>query len=423
MPFIVTPASSLTGSITTPGDKSISHRALLIAALAPGTSTIEGLSSGRDVLSTAQALRDLGISVIAAGTVVVDGGADRMVQPLGPLDCGNSGTTFRLLLGLLGGLGISATLTGDASLSSRPMDRVKLPLAQMGISVEGSGQRCLAPVIVSRDAALRAIDYTLPVASAQVKSAVLFAGLFGDGPTVVREHTPTRIHTEEMLAHAGIQVTTTTEATINTTVLPGIPKARSWTIPGDPSQAAFFVVAGLLAAKGTVIIPNLYSGPGRSGFVDVLIRMGADISVARQDASMTLTVRPSDLHATEIAANEIPSLDEVPILIVAATGASGTTVLRDLGELRVKESDRFSASASLARSLGAQVEVIGDDLTITGVGSASRFASIVVDPQGDHRMAMSAAIAGTVGNGATISDEDCVETSFPGFFSQLSSLA
>ncbi len=423
MAFEVLPVASLHGVAKTPGDKSISHRALMISALADGDSTLEGLSRGHDVLGTAAALRSLGIEIEDDATVIVHGGADRMVEPISNLDCGNSGTTIRLMLGLLAGRGIHATLVGDASLSGRPMDRVKVPLELMGALVEGQGPRCQPPVSVSRTDPLVGIDYTLPVASAQVKSAILFAGLFASSETIVREHSATRVHTEEMFTEAGIAVSVSKDEAITTTLQPGLPHARTWHIPGDPSQAAFFVVAGLLGADASVTISNLYAGPGRSGFLDVLMRMGASIQREISGQTMKVTASSSELLGTEILATEIPSLDEVPILSVAAAAAQGTTIFRDVGELRVKESDRYAQSAALARSLGATVSEQGDDLVIEGLGTARRFRQISLDPHGDHRMAMSAAIAGVVGAGATISDISCVETSFPGFFDQLGGLA
>jgi 3-phosphoshikimate 1-carboxyvinyltransferase len=420
---LIKPAGTLAGTAITPGDKSISHRALLIASLAPGVSSIEGCSEGRDVLATAQALRNLGISITGSATLRVEGGRDRFHLPEHDLDCGNSGTTIRLLLGLLTGLGLRAVLVGDSSLSGRPMDRVKVPLELMGAQVHGQGARCLPPVQVSRSGALRGIDYTLPEPSAQVKSAILLAGLFADTHTVVREHSATRAHTEEMFADAGISIATTTAETIDTTLTPGVPQARHWLIPGDPSQAAFFVVAGLLGEGARVSVANLYAGPGRSGFLAVLSRMGGCIDTTPSEVSMSVTASHSPLAATEIFSHEIPSLDEVPILAVAACAATGTTVFRNLAELRVKESDRYAASASLARSLGAGVEERGDDLAITGLGSARHFSSIELDPHGDHRMAMSAAIAGVVGQGCRLVDAACIETSFPDFFNQLSALS
>ena len=418
----IAPLPSLHGTAQTPGDKSISHRALMISAIADGESILHGLSRGHDVLGTASALGQLGISIDDGDTVVVHGGAERMVVPTGNLNCGNSGTTIRLLLGLLGGRGITATLMGDASLSSRPMDRVKFPLEMMGASLVGRGERCQPPVTVSQTAPLIGIDYTLPVASAQVKSAILFAGLFASGETVVREHSATRIHTEEMFADAGIEISTSVSDTIDTHLQPSMPRARTWSIPGDPSQAAFFVVAGILGADASVQVGNLYPGPGRSGFLDVLQRMGADIQCEVSERTLAVTASSSHLEGTEILATEIPSLDEVPILSVAAAAAQGTTIFRDVGELRVKESDRYAQSAMLAQQLGAKVTEQGDDLIIEGVGSASRFQQISLDPHGDHRMAMSAAIAGCVGAGATIGDITCIETSFPGFFDQLGGL-
>lgn len=394
----------------------------MISALAPGVSSIAGLSRGHDVLGTARALRDLGISIVDGPTVAVHGGIEQFSSPQTLLDCGNSGTTIRLLLGLLAGLGLDAVLIGDESLSSRPMDRVKVPLELMGASLEGVGERCQPPVRISRTHAIKSIDYCLPVPSAQVKSAILLAALFADDVTTIRETSETRIHTEEMLSESGVLITRLVEGGIRTILTPGLPASHDWVIPGDPSQAAFFVIAGLLGEESTVKIPGLYSGPARSGYLDVLRRMGGEIEIRSSDTTMTVIASSSELRGTEIMAAEIPSLDEVPILSVAAAAATGTTIFRDVAELRVKESDRFRASANLARNLGATVDEVGDDLFITGRGSASFFNSVSVDPMGDHRMAMSAAIAGAVGTGAVITDESCVETSFPGFFVALENL-
>ena len=415
----------LVGSVDVPGDKSISHRALLLSALAEGTSTITGLSSGDDVTRTRLAVGALGAVVGEDGArVTVDGGRSRLSAPSGTVDLGNSGTGMRLLAGVVAGVPGTTRLTGDASLRSRPMDRVADPLALMGATVVGEGERCLPPLAVT-GRALHGIDYTPPMASAQVKSAVLLAGLDAEGETVVREPVATRAHTEEMLAEAGadIEVEAWGEGRI-VRLRPSTLRARSWEVPGDPSQAAFWVVAGAVVAASRVTVDQVHLGDERIGFLHVLIRMGADVTVHDIGGDVgSITVSASPLTGTTVESSEIPSLDEVPILAVAALVADGPTRFRDVGELRVKESDRLEATARLVRAFGGVASVEGDDLVVAGGAVATPGT---VDAGGDHRMAMAAAVAAAAVPGAgrsRIVGWEAVATSYPGFADTLDRLA
>jgi 3-phosphoshikimate 1-carboxyvinyltransferase len=359
------------------------------------------------------------------GTVLLHGGRARLHAPAGPLDCGNSGTSMRLLCGLVAGFPWETELVGDASLSTRPMDRVAEPLGLMGAELRGRGARCLPPVRV-RGGALHGVDWTAKVASAQVKSAILLAGLSASGTTVVREAVTTRAHTEEMLAEAGADLTVEPwgEGRIVTLRASDLAPVER-TVPADPSAAAFFVVAGCTAADSDLDVADVYHGPARLGFVSVLQRMGARVSV-ETDGPGTATIRSASwpLHGTEVPASEIPSLDEVPALAVAAAVAEGTTVFLDVGELRVKEVDRLAAVADMVAAFGARALVEGDTLAITGVGGPLRGARF--DSRGDHRMAMAAAVAGLAaapGERSLITGFRAVETSYPGFADDLWSVA
>ena len=424
---IVRGGSPLTGTISVPGDKSISHRALLLAALAQGTSTIHGLSHGDDVARTLAAVATLGAEVgTDGGSVTVTGGRSRLRVPDGALDLGNSGTGLRLLAGVVAALPGTTRLTGDDSLRSRPMDRVAAPLALMGATVVGEGDRCLPPLAVT-GGALTGITYEPPMASAQVKSAILLAGIAADGETVVHEPVATRAHTEEMLAAAGADITFErvgggrTVRVRRSTLSPG-----TFSVPGDPSQAAFWVVAGVLVPGSLVTVAGIQLGIERLGFLGVLRRMGATIEV-EEAGNLTGSVSSYTcaLHGTVVEAAEIPSLDEVPILAVAAATALGTTRFRDVGELRVKESDRLAGTAEMVRAFGAAATVDGDDLVIEGAGGPLHPAS--VDARGDHRMAMAAAVAGSAcpatAGPTTIAGWDTVATSYPGFADTLARLA
>ena len=425
--LVVDGAVPCRGTVRTPGEKSISHRAVLLGALAEGRSVVRGLSDGADLAASLAAVEAMGAGVERRddASVVIDGGRARLHAPAGPLDCGNSGTSMRLLAGLVAGFGWETELTGDESLSSRPMDRVAEPLGLMGAAVAGRGERCLPPLRI-RGGALRGIDWTAKVASAQVKSAILLAGLSASGTTVVREAITTRTHTEEMLAEAGVDINVEPwgegrVVTVRASAL--VPVDRL--VPGDPSQSAFFVVAGCVVPGSEVEVAGVYSGPARLGYVAVLQRMGGRVTLV-PEAPGTTAIRAAagPLRATEVHASEIPSLDEVPALAVAAAVAEGTTVFADVGELRVKEVDRLAAVAALVEAFGATARIEGDTLAITGVGGPLRGAR--VDSQGDHRMAMAAAVAGLAarkGERSLISGFAAVATSYPHFATDLERLA
>lgn len=413
----IDPVQALAGRVDLPGDKSVSHRALLLSAYAEGSSSIKGLSTGDDVRATAAIVAALGAGVeIDGSTVRVVGGRDHLRAAPLPLDCGNSGTAMRLLMGFVAGIPGHHFLVGDSSLSSRPMDRVAEPLERMGAKVRGTGERLVAPVVVE-GGQLRGITYSVPVPSAQVKSAILLAGLRADSHTTVLEAVATRPNTEEMIAQAGgtIKVERTSE-TSAITVEPGRLEPVEWQVPQDPSQAAFFIVAGLLAKNGEVRCHHLYADQTRTGFLKVLERMGASMQTKVDDTQhLAVTALPSELRGTTVSADEIPSLDEVPILAIAAAAADGETRFSDVAELRIKESDRFALTIDLVSRLGSSAHAEGDDLVIIGRPSATFFQPLTFDARQDHRMAMAAAVAGLVGQGATINGFATVASSFPTF--------
>jgi 3-phosphoshikimate 1-carboxyvinyltransferase len=417
--LVVTGGVPCRGSVRTPGEKSISHRAVLLGALAEGTSRVRGLSDGADVAASLAAVAAMGAGVERRddGTVLLHGGRGRLHGPEGALDCGNSGTSMRLLAGLVAGFAWETELVGDASLSARPMDRVAEPLGLMGATVRGRGARCLPPLLVE-GGRLRGIDWTARVASAQVKSAILLAGLSAGGTTVVREAVTTRTHTEEMLVEAGADLTVEPWGEgrivrVRASTLQPVDR----TVPGDPSASAFFIVAGCVVPGSSVEVPDVYRGPARLGYVAVLQRMGADVTLVPEgDATASIRAAASPLRATEVRASEIPSLDEVPALAVAAAVAGGTTVFSDVGELRVKEVDRLVAVARMVEAFGASARIEGDTLAVTGRGGPLRAARF--DSRGDHRMAMAAAVAALAagrGERSLITGFDAVATSYPGF--------
>jgi len=415
------------GTVRTPGEKSISHRSVLLGALAEGTSVISGLSDGADVAASLAAVEAMGAVVERHhdGTIVIHGGRTRLHRPDGPLDCGNSGTSMRLLVGLVAGFDWETDLIGDESLSSRPMDRVAEPLGLMGADVTGRGSRCQPPVRV-HGGRLHGIDWTSKVVSAQVKSAIILAGLSARGTTVVREAVTTRTHTEEMLMDAGADLTVEPwgEGRI-VRVRASSLEPVDRTVPGDPSASAFFAVAGCVVPGSDVAVAGVYDGPARLGYVSVLQRMGAAITlVPGEPGTTTIRAEAGPLVATHVPAGEIPSLDEIPALAVAAAVAEGTTVFSDVGELRVKEVDRLLAVASMVETFGAHATIEGDTLSITGVGGPLRGGRF--DSQGDHRMAMSAAVAALAarpGERSLITGFGAVATSYPTFAEDLVRLA
>jgi 3-phosphoshikimate 1-carboxyvinyltransferase len=420
----VAPARHLRGSLRVPGDKSASHRALMISALASGQSTITGLSPGEDVAATSVMLQQLGATRSNEEGRVLFSGPDGGLRPSARhLDCVNSGTTMRLMSGVASTIPGVHHLVGDASLSKRPMDRVATPLGLMGAVVRGTGASVTPPLTIESPAKLRGLSYQVPVASAQVKSAILFAGLAGDGDSSVTEDVRTRTTTEDMLHAAGVDVTSRDAGEGREISLrPGRPSRHDWFVPGDPSQAAFFAVLGAIHRDATLEVLTLDASPERVGFVAVLQRMGANVELVERGNTHALHSRSSSLEATEIHAHEIPSVDEVPILAVAAAAASGVSAFRSMGELRHKESDRFAGSLSLAQNLGCRVWSEGDDFFVEGLHSASAFQDFTIASALDHRMVMASAVAGCAGRGCTIEGASTVSSSYPNFFRDLALL-
>jgi 3-phosphoshikimate 1-carboxyvinyltransferase len=424
--LVEVPASpTVQGELRPPGDKSISHRAVLLATLAPGRSHVVGPSDGEDLAATAECARSLGAAVeeLERGTLGIDGGRDRLRASPYALPCGNSGTTMRLLCGVVATISGTHQLDGDASLRRRPMDRVAAPLGEMGATVSGQGERCVAPLEV-HGGPLRAIRYELPVPSAQVKSAILLAALAADGPTVVVEPVRTRVHTEEMLARARARIEVVDRPDgRHTTVWPSSLEPVDWQVPGDPSQGAFLLVAGLLAERGEVRVLGVDCSAERIGFARVLDEMGGHVLVQhRRGETGDLLASSSALLAVDVPAALVPSLDEVPILAVAAAAAGGTSTFHDVGELRVKETDRLDAVVRLLTALGARASVRDEDLEVHGLGTAARFQRFEFDASGDHRMAMAATVAATVGAGGVVAGFAGVATSYPRFLDDLASL-
>jgi 3-phosphoshikimate 1-carboxyvinyltransferase len=406
------------GTVRAPGDKSITHRALLLASLAPGVSHVGGALTSLDARSSARVLRQLGaeISPLRPGDVVTIRGRRRFHRPERTLDCGNSGTTTRLLLGLLAGHRFRATLTGDASLRRRPMRRVTEPLTRMGARFEAGGADGL-PVTI-RGGALRPLRYEMPVSSAQIKSALLLAGLVGEVAVALWEpRGRSRDHTERMLRAFGFEVT---EAEGWIEFRPGgRVEPFDIQVPGDPSSAAFLVGAAVLAESGELRVAGVGVNPTRTGFLRVLERMGASVAVGAPDTSFgepvaDLIARPAGLRGTEVVAGEVPGLiDEIPLLAVLASRARGETVFREVGELRVKESDRLGLIADNIRAVGGQAEVRGDDLHVEGVEAPPAGP---VRTAADHRMALAFAVLGTLpGARVAVDDLACAAVSFPGF--------
>lgn len=420
----VEPITSLAGSVRVPGDKSASHRALMLSALAPGESTIEGLSPGLDVMATSGIMIQLGATRRdTPATVVVTGPRGGLRTSDSPLRCGNSGTTMRLVSGIVSALAGRHRLEGDPSLSRRPMDRIAIPLRLMGARVSGEGDRVLAPLDIDGSTSLRGIDFAVPTPSAQVKSAILLAGLFAHDQSVVHESLRTRTTTEDMLRRAGAVVQSSDAADgRRITLSPGPLHPQAWTIPTDPSQAAFFCVLGLIHPHADIEIVDVDDAPERTGFIHVLERMCADLVQRPGTSGTTLRARSSSLRSTEIHSREIPSVDEAPILTVAAAAATGVSVFRDMGELRLKESDRFAGALDLARRLGCEAWSEGDDYFIEGLGHAQNFSRFAINAGLDHRMVMSSAVAGTAGQGCDIDGADTVTSSYPTFFEDLAAL-
>ncbi len=414
-------ASAVRGRIQVPGDKSITHRALLLNALAEGRAHVSGAGLGGDCRSSIACLRGLGVSVSRDGDrLTVDSpGSGGFEEPAGPLDCGNSGTTMRLLLGLLAGCGRFAVVVGDESLSSRPMGRVADPLRRMGARIFGRGGGQLAPLAVN-PASLSGTRINVPVASAQVKSALLIAGLGASGQTRISQPARSRDHTEIMLAAMGARV----EIDGAELSIEGGQQLDpvDVDVPGDFSSAAFWLVLGASHPDARLRIENVGLNPTRAGTLPVLERMGARIAIdanpAGAEPSGDLTVESSGLRATDIGGAEIPILiDELPVLAVAATQAEGTTTIRDAGELRVKETDRITATVGNLRAMGARIEERPDGMVIEG---PTPLKGARLDSHGDHRVAMAMAVAASIADGESrIRDSAAVDISYPEFFGEL----
>jgi 3-phosphoshikimate 1-carboxyvinyltransferase len=418
-------ASPIRAEITVPGDKSISHRSIMLAALANGPSTVTGFLPSEDCLSTMKAFQQLGVEIerVDETTLVVRGTRGKFRAPDGDIDCGNSGTTMRLMCGILAAQPFRSRLIGDASLSKRPMKRVIEPLTQMGARITAEGEGGRAPLVID-GGPLKAIHYKSPVASAQVKSAVLLAGLFAQGVTSVTEPDQSRDHTERMLswhvAHPrreGLTVSIVGGTTL---------ESRDFDVPGDISSAAFWLVAAAAARGSHLQIKNVGLNPTRAGILAVLIRMGAHVTevvdTAEGEPRGTIEIRGGQLRATTIEGKEIPNvIDELPILAVAGALADGRTIIKDAHELRVKETDRIAAVARNLRAFGVEVVEYDDGMKIQG-GCALHGADVASD--GDHRIAMSSAILGMFAEGpTTIRDTECVATSYPGFYETLQRLS
>ncbi|OQP03130.1 3-phosphoshikimate 1-carboxyvinyltransferase [Geobacillus sp. 44B] len=419
--------SSLQGIIHVPGDKSISHRAVMLGAIAHGTTTIENFLPGEDCLSTIDCFRKMGVVIKQDGShVVVEGkGQNGLQEPSDILHVGNSGTTARLLLGILAGCPFHACLIGDESIAKRPMGRVTKPLKMMGARIDGREHGNYTPISI-RGGELQPIHYESPVASAQVKSAILLAGLATAGTTAVTEPNRSRDHTERMIRLFGGNV-----AVDGLTVSVTGPQQLAGTsiyVPGDISSAAFFLVAGAVVPNSEITLKNVGLNPTRTGIIDVLQKMGADITIANVRNEQTepfgdITVRTSRLAATEISGELIPRLiDEIPIIALLATQAEGTTVIKDASELKVKETNRIDTVVTELRKLGAEIEATEDGMIIHGK-SALKAEEAVVDSHGDHRIGMMLAIAACITKGAVhLKRPEAVAVSYPAFFDHLHSL-
>ena len=417
MHFRISPSRIGDATVHVPGDKSVSHRALMLGSIAVGRTEVSGFLAGQDCLQTLAAMRSLGVSISQSGPgeMAIEGvGLQGLSPPKGPLDLGNSGTGMRLMAGLLCGQSFDSVLIGDGSLSSRPMGRIIKPLTQMGARIDSDGGT--PPLRIHGVTGLRAVDYDMPVASAQVKSSVMLAGLYADGTTTVREPAVTRDHTERMFRAMGVNV-----ATVDRRIsMDGgqVLRACQVEVPADLSSAAFIILAALLAENADILVSNVGVNPTRTGVIDILQSMGADLVLENQrllgeEPVADLRVRSSRLRGGPIDPALVSlAIDEFPVLFVAAAAADGKTVFSGIGELRVKESDRISAMADGMRKLGIKVDESPDGAVVHG----GRFSGGIVESFGDHRVAMSLAVAATIADDEVlVRNVDAVDTSFPGF--------
>ena len=420
-----TKAQGLHGSLRIPGDKSISHRSIMFGSLAKGVTTVRDILRGEDVLSTMQVFRDLGVTIEDDGDVVrIHGvGFDGLKAPQNKLDMGNSGTSIRLISGVLAGQDFDVEMFGDDSLSKRPMDRVTIPLRQMGVEVSGQTDRDLPPLKMHGSKFLKPIHYQLPVASAQVKSALIFAALQADGESVIIEKEKTRNHTEDMIQQFGGQLQVDGK---EIRISGGQTfTAQEVVVPGDISSAAFWLVAGLVVPNSKIVLKNVGINETRTGIIDVIKDMGGKITLSDIDQvakSATITVETSELKGTEIGGDIIPRLiDELPIITLLATQAQGKTVIRDAEELKVKETDRIQVVADALNAMGADIVPTEDGMIITG---KTALHGAEVNTFGDHRIGMMTAIAALLVQDGEVDLQraEAINTSYPSFFSDLEGL-
>lgn len=423
---LLTNVSQLQGTLRVPGDKSISHRSIMFGSLAKGKTTVRDILRGEDVLSTMQVFRDLGVDIQDDGELVTITGVgfDGLKAPKNKLNMGNSGTSIRLISGVLAGQDFTVEMFGDDSLSKRPMDRVTIPLRQMGVEVSGQTERDLPPLTMHGSKALKPIHYQLPVASAQVKSALIFAALQADGKSVIIEKEKTRNHTEDMIVQFGGEID------VNGKEI-RIKGGQEFTgqdvvVPGDISSAAFWLVAGLIVPNAKVTLKNVGINETRTGILDVIKAMGGKMTISDVDdiaKSATITVETSELHGTEIGGEIIPRLiDELPIIALLATQANGTTVIRDAEELKVKETDRIQVVADALNAMGANITPTDDGMIIKG---KTPLHGAKINTFGDHRIGMMTAIAALLVSDGDVELEraEAINTSYPSFFNDLEVLS
>jgi len=423
---LLTNVSQLQGTLRVPGDKSISHRSIMFGSLAKGKTTVRDILRGEDVLSTMQVFRDLGVDIQDNGELVTITGVgfDGLKAPKNKLNMGNSGTSIRLISGVLAGQDFTVEMFGDDSLSKRPMDRVTIPLRQMGVEVSGQTERDLPPLTMHGSKALKPIHYQLPVASAQVKSALIFAALQAEGESVIIEKEKTRNHTEDMIVQFGGKID------VNGKEI-RIKGGQEFTgqdvvVPGDISSAAFWLVAGLIVPNAKVTLKNVGINETRTGIFDVIKAMGGKMTISDVDdiaKSATITVETSELHGTEIGGEIIPRLiDELPIIALLATQANGTTVIRDAEELKVKETDRIQVVADALNAMGADITPTDDGMIIKG---KTPLHGAKINTFGDHRIGMMTAIAALLVSDGDVELEraEAINTSYPSFFNALEVLS
>ena len=421
-----TNARQLQGTIRVPGDKSISHRSIMFGSLAKGTTVVRDILRGEDVLSTMQVFRDMGVTITDDGdSITIEGvGFSGLKKPQNKLDMGNSGTSIRLISGVLAGQDFEVEMFGDDSLSKRPMDRITIPLRQMGVDISGQTERDLPPLTLKGSKNLKPIHYHLPVASAQVKSALIFAALQAEGESVIIEKEKTRNHTEDMIKQFGGEITIN-DKEIRITGGQEF-TAQEVVVPGDISSAAFWLVAGLIVPNSKIVLQNVGINETRTGILDVIRSMGGKLQLSDIDEvakSATITVETSELVGARIAGDIIPRLiDELPIIALLATQAEGETVICDAEELKVKETDRIQVVADALNSMGAAITPTEDGMIIKG---KTALHGAKVNTFGDHRIGMMAAIAAQVATEGVVEIErvDAINTSYPTFFSDLEALS